>query len=36
MEFEASETYFFDLEGKITGVNQFTRAIPNQGDDSEE
>jgi hypothetical protein len=36
MEFEASETYFFDLEGKITGVNQFTRAIPNQEDDSEE
>ena len=27
-DFEASETYFFDLDGKITGVNQFTRAIP--------
>jgi len=27
-EFEASETYFFDLDGKITGVNQFTRAVP--------
>ncbi len=26
-DFEASETYFFDLDGKITGVNQFTRAI---------
>src|SRR6056300_1776354 len=25
-DFEASETYFFDLDGKITGVNQFTRA----------
>ncbi len=27
-EFEAAETYFFDLDGKITGVNQFTRAVP--------
>ena len=27
-DFEASETYFFDLDGKIKGVNQFTRAIP--------
>ena len=27
-DFEASETYFFDLVGKIKGVNQFTRAIP--------
>lgn len=27
-DFEASETYFFDFDGKITGVNQFTRAIP--------
>jgi len=27
-EFEAAETYFFDLDGKITGVHQFTRAIP--------
>ena len=27
-DFEASETYFFDLDGKITGVNQFTRSIP--------
>ena len=27
-EFDAAETYFFNLEGKISGVNQFTRAIP--------
>ncbi len=31
-EFEAAETYFFDLDGKITGVNQFTRAIPQPQD----
>jgi len=27
-EFDTAETYFFNLEGKISGVNQFTRAIP--------
>ena len=27
-EFDTAETYFFNLEGKIYGVNQFTRAIP--------
>ena len=27
-EFDAAETYFFNLEGKISGVNQFTRASP--------
>ena len=28
MEFDAAETYYFDLDGKITGVSQFTRAVP--------
>ena len=28
MDFDAAETWFFDLDGKITGVNQFTRAVP--------
>ena len=27
-EFDTAETYYFDLDGKITGVSQFTRAVP--------
>ena len=29
-EFEAAETYFFDLDGMITRVNQFTREVPTE------